>query len=126
MVSTLRDAGYNLQTNVVVGRSPDGSQFRAKIAASYGEGPALILSGHSQRRRGTTENKIPWEAISISSAIDSSKDRYSRGYIVLAGSGWTLKDFFVRGGLEQYMKGVDLVKIITLDDFMERVQTRTL
>lgn len=126
LLSTLRDAGYNVQSNVPVGRGPDGSRFRAKIVASYSDGPALVLSGHSQRRRGTTEYKIPWEVMTIASAIETEGGRLSSGYIVLSGSGWTLKDYFIRRGLDTYMKGIDRVHVITLDTFVEKVQAHSL
>jgi hypothetical protein len=126
MLSALRDADYDVQSGVRVGVTPEGGPFVAKILASRSGDPAIVISGHSQRRRGSAEDKIPWEAINLAAAIASEPGKLSRGYIVLAGSGWTLRDFFVRGGLSVYLRGADRVNILTLDSFLEKVGTQSL
>jgi len=41
-----------------------------------------------------------------------------QAYLVLGGDGWTLRDFYLNGGLEKYLRYVDLVKIVSLETFV--------
>jgi hypothetical protein len=51
-------------------------------------------------------------------AVRSSNGRFPYAYIVLGGTGWTKRDFYLRHGLRDYIKGYELVKIVSLEDFI--------
>ena len=38
--------------------------------------------------------------------------------MILSGIGWTLRDFYVRGGLNEYIRGAENVQIVTLERFV--------
>lgn len=44
--------------------------------------------------------------------------RFVGAYLVLGGDGWTLRDFYTTGGLEDHLTHADLVQILTLEAFV--------
>jgi hypothetical protein len=51
-------------------------------------------------------------------AILSEPDRYDKAYLVLGGPRWTLRDFYTAGGLLPFLRHDQLLRIITLEDFV--------
>jgi hypothetical protein len=43
---------------------------------------------------------------------------YQKAYLVLGGEGWTLRDFYISGDLQQYIPYGDRVEIVTLERFI--------
>jgi hypothetical protein len=43
---------------------------------------------------------------------------YEKAYVVLGGEGWKLRQFYVEGGLQKFLKRTDKVSIITLEGFV--------
>jgi hypothetical protein len=43
---------------------------------------------------------------------------YQKAYLVLDGEGWTLRDFYISGDLQQYIPYGDRVEIVTLERFI--------
>ena len=54
-----------------------------------------LISLKWQQSSGTAEQKVPFEVICLVDAMQSGG--YKKAYLVLAGNGWTLKDFLYRG-----------------------------
>ena len=44
--------------------------------------------------------------------------QYETAYLVLGGEGWTLRDFFVGGGLTRHLTNIDHVHIVNLESFI--------
>jgi len=77
-----------------------------------------LISLKWQQVSGTAEQKIPYEVICLADAVD--KGNYERAYLVLGGPGWKLRNFYVSGGLDRYLKNTEKVKILTLEDFVAK------
>ncbi len=73
--------------------------------------------GH-HRTCATTEQKVPFEVISLVQAILDTGNEYSKAYLVLGGEGWKLRDFYTGGGLEKHLEYADKVDIVTLENFV--------
>ena len=43
---------------------------------------------------------------------------YDKAYLVLGGDGWTLRDFYVSGGLREHLVHGELVHVMTLESFV--------
>lgn len=56
----------------------------------------------------------------------SSQGRYHKAYLVLGGSGWKLRDFFVGGGLRSHLRHSDVVSIMSLETFVGLANQRKL
>ena len=53
-------------------------------------------------------------------AIRRGNGKYSKAYVVLGGDGWSLRDFYVGGGLKEYLNYSELVQIMTLEQFVAK------
>ena len=51
-------------------------------------------------------------------AIRAGAGAYAKAYVVLGGGGWSLRNFYVQGGLEKYLEYRGLVEILTLESFV--------
>jgi len=88
------------------------------VVASSERGQSILISLKWQQVSGTAEQKVPYEVICLMKALKNNRGRYGGAYLVLGGGGWTLRDFYVAGGLTNYMKDASLVKIISLESFI--------
>ena len=84
------------------------------------EGNKYLISLKWQQVGGTAEQKVPFEVICLTDAILKSSGKYKKAYLVLGGSGWTLRDFYTSGELEKYLEYREAVDIITLEDFVAK------
>lgn len=78
----------------------------------------FLISLKWQQVSGTAEQKIPYEIICLLKALKDSNDSYSKAYLVLGGEGWTMRNFYVEGGLNEYLQGTENVKIVTFENFI--------
>jgi hypothetical protein len=119
--------GYEYQQRQNIGKrfGALGRHFVDLVVTSK-TGQHFLVSLKWQQSSGTAEQKVPFEVICLAEAIRQSNGAYTRAYLVLGGPGWTLKDFYVGGGLKDYLCGVDAVTILTLDDFVARANRRRL
>jgi hypothetical protein len=100
-----------------IGERIGGGKHYVDLIASKDEKKYLI-SLKWQQVSGTAEQKIPYEVICLADAVD--KGNYERAYLVLGGPGWKLRNFYVSGGLDRYLKNTEKVKILTLEDFVAK------
>jgi hypothetical protein len=100
-----------------IGERVGGGKHYVDYIASKDEKKYLI-SLKWQQVSGTAEQKIPYEVICLADAVD--KENYERAYLVLGGPGWKLRNFYVSGGLDRYLKNTEKVKILTLEDFVAK------
>jgi hypothetical protein len=75
-----------------------------------------LISLKWQQVSGTAEQKIPFEVMCLAEALQSGD--YERAYVVLEGEGWKLRQFYVSGGLQKFLKRTENVSTITLEGFV--------
>lgn len=126
VLPALYRGGYGFKKQVNIGRRPGGGKHIVDLVATTEEGRSFLVSLKWQQSSGTAEQKVPFEVICLVKAIKDNGVKYHRAYIVLGGDGWKLRDFYVRGGLEEYIIGKDTVKIVTLEGFVSLANRRKL
>jgi hypothetical protein len=78
----------------------------------------ILISLKWQQVSGTAEQKIPYEIICLLKALRDSDGIYLKAYLVLGGEGWTMRNFYVEGGLDEYLQGTNDVKVVTFENFI--------
>lgn len=109
--------GYRSTSQVVIGTRLGGSRHKVDRIAEKG-GETFLISLKWQQGGGTAEQKVPFEIMCLMDAVRSSGGKFKKAYLVLGGEGWSLRDFYVGGGLEEYLKHSELVTIVTLEQFV--------
>jgi hypothetical protein len=79
-------------------------------------GEAILVSLKWQQVGGTAEQKVPFEIICLAEAIRLFS-QYKRAYVVLGGSGWTLRDWFVQH-VQRHLVATEAVKVVSLENFI--------
>lgn len=123
VLPALRHGGYTLENDgrpSVVGDGPSGKPYRADVVAVSQAGHRYIISLKWQQTPGTAEQKVPYEVIVLLHILRTQPGVFRKAYVVLGGQNWTLRDFYVRGGLQQYMSHEGLVDIVPLESFVAR------
>jgi hypothetical protein len=125
--AALTGNGYRCERQVKVPTPRfGGGTHKVDIVAHETDGRAFLVSVKWQDSTGTAEQKVPFEAICLIQAILAEPDLYERAYLVLAGEGWTLKDFYTSGGLMLFLNHTERVMCLSLDAFIGRVNRRQL
>jgi hypothetical protein len=119
ILHALKFGGYSHTSQVVIGKRPSGGRHKVDTIAEK-DGERILVSLKWQQGGGTAEQKVPFEVICLMDAVRKSEGEYSKAYVVLGGDGWSLRDFYVGGGLEEYLKYSELVEIVTLEQFVAR------
>jgi hypothetical protein len=120
VLPALDRGGYSYKVQVEVGRRLGcGRHFVDAIVEKNGRN--FLLSVKWQQVSGTAEQKVPFEVICLVEAMESNS--YDKAYIVLGGEGWTLRNFYVSGGLQKYLNAADKVEIVTLEAFVGRANS---
>jgi len=118
VLPALMRGGYEYQTQVKIGTRLGGGRHFVDAIAEKG-GQRWLVSMKWQQVGGTAEQKVPYEVICLAEAL--SAGAYEGAYLVLGGTGWTLRDFYTSGGLKKHLADhADKVRIITLEDFVAR------
>lgn len=118
ITSARRRGGYEFKAQAYIGERPGGRRHKVDyVVAKLGQ-KTILISSKYQHVGGTAEQKIPFEVISLVKAIHGREGRFERAYIVLGGKGWTLRELYTSGGLDVYLKDPELVKTVSLDQFM--------
>lgn len=115
ILPALRKGGYDVKTQIGIGTRPGGRRHRIDAVAAKG-GKSFLVSLKWQQVGGTTEQKVPYEVISLINALESGV--YAKAYLVLGGEGWTLRTFYVQGGLNHYIPFARMIDIVTLEQFI--------
>lgn len=111
--------GYTFTSQVIIGVRPGGRRHKVDTIAEK-DGERILVSLKWQQVGGTAEEKVPFEVICLMDAVRKGAGEFSKAYVVLGGDGWTLRNFYVGGGLEEYLKHGELVDIVTLEQFVAR------
>ncbi|MGD1027404.1 PD-(D/E)XK nuclease superfamily protein [Candidatus Binatus soli] len=112
MLPALERGGYSCHAQVRNGTRLGGGTHFVDIVAEKG-GQKLLISVKWQQVSGTAEQKVPFEIICLEDALRSGE--YQRALVVLGGDGWKLRDFYVAGGLDDYLKLSGKVEVLTLE-----------
>lgn len=118
VLPALQRGGYIFQTQVNVGQRLGGGKHYVDVVAYDADGNAMLISLKWQQVGGTAEQKVPFEVMCLTHSVMDSDNNYDKAYIVLGGNGWKLKDFYVAGGLNPYLKYPDTVRLVLLEDFI--------
>lgn len=108
---------YEVQTGVVIGTRLGVTRHKIDVLAKDTDSRLHLVSLKWQQVGGTTEQKIPFEIISLVDALTRNK-RFSAAHLVLGGDGWKYKDFYISGGMDPFIKKAKLVKIYSLEQFV--------
>lgn len=118
VIPALEQGGYSIQEQVVIGQRVTGLMHRIDILATNCRKVSFLVSLKWQQVGGTAEVKVPFEVICLKDAIAHSQGAFQHAYLVLGGTAWTTRDFFMSDEFEGYLPHRDLVTILTLEEFM--------
>jgi hypothetical protein len=119
ILPSLEFGGYAEESQAVIGTRPSGGRHKVDAIAEK-DGKRILISLKWQQGGGTAEQKVPFEVICLMDAVRKSKGNFIKAYVVLGGDGWSLRSFYVGGGLEEYLKYSQLVEIVTLEQFIAK------
>ena len=121
VLPALRLGGYEATRNVNIGTRPSGTRHLIDVlAVKPSDGKNVLISLKWQQVGGTAEQKIPFEIICLADALMNGNQDFSDAYLVLGGPGWSLRDYYLGGGLNEHLRHSSLVNILTLEDFLAR------
>ena len=100
VLPALRQGGYRWATQVNIGRRL-GLGKHIVDAVAKGDGSRFLISMKWQQTAGTAEQKVPFEVICLHQAVLNGSGQ--KAFLVLGGEGWTLRNFYTSGGLEQFL-----------------------
>src|SRR4051812_28388102 len=109
VLPALKEGGYEIKIQVLVGQRFGCGKHFVDVVASK-DGRTTLVSLKWQQSQGTTEQKVPFEVLCLIDAIKTGN--YAKAYVVLGGEGWTLRNFYVSGGLLEHLKDHHLVEIV--------------
>ncbi len=116
VLPALEHGNYTYEKQVVVGQRLGGGAHKADIVATNAQGEKIIISLKWQQVSGTAEQKVPYEIMCLAEAIRTGE--YNRAYVVLGGRGWSKRDYFTSGKWREYIRNVETVRVVTLEDFV--------
>lgn len=117
VIPALSQGGYLTSPQYVVGVKPHGRKHKVDTIATK-DGRSILISLKWQQTPGTAEEKVAFEVITLADAVRNSGGRYSKAIVVLGGNGWTLRDWYVGGGLASHIKFHELVEVMNFEDFI--------
>src|SRR5712691_430036 len=100
VLPALERGGYAYQTQVKIGKRPGGGTHKVDAVAEK-NAEKILVSLKWQQVGGTTEQKVPFEVMSLAEAVRGGE--FSRAYLVLGGDAWKLRDFYTSGGLQKHL-----------------------
>jgi PD-(D/E)XK nuclease superfamily protein len=128
VLPALQRSGYHYQPQAKVGVRFGSKKRKHKVDVLAGKpaGKKFIVSVKWQQGSGTAEQKVPYEVMCLAEAITDSKGTIHKAYLVLGGAGWSLRDFYIGGGLAKYLRHTDTVEILSLEKFVARANKQKL
>jgi hypothetical protein len=108
--------GYRGTKQVYIGLAPGDKRHRVDVLVDTDNGEQILVSMKWQQTSGTAEEKVPFEVVKLLHALKSGK--YKTAYLVLGGNGWSIKQFYLKGGLKEFIPDSDKIHIVDLDTFV--------
>jgi hypothetical protein len=118
VLPALERGGYTCIKQFVVGTRLGGGAHKVDLLVVGRDGRKHLVSMKWQEVAGTAEQKVPFEVMCLLDAIRHTSDGYANAYIVLGGEGWKRRDFFVGGGMQEFMPHPE-VQVLTLESFVK-------
>jgi hypothetical protein len=117
-LAALQEGEYEFSEQEKIGDKMSGGGHVVDVIAKKGS-VTLLISLKWQQDSGTTEEKVPYEVMILGDAVARDR-RFARAILVLGGKGWkkSLKEFYLNGGLNGYVKNAEKVRILDTDDYM--------
>ncbi len=103
------------EKQALLGSRPGGRKHKVDAIATK-DGRRIVVSLKWQQVSGTAEQKVPFEVICLAEVVNCGA--CAKAYLVLGGDGWTLRNYYVDGGLAAHLVHADKVKIVTLERFV--------
>lgn len=119
MGAAMRHGRYRCTRNVKLGEGLGGKREKADFVAER-DGTRVIVSLMTKYETGTSDEKVPFEVLSLAKVVRAHESEFSRAYLVLAGEHSGLMDFYLSQGLGPYLRVGRNVKIVSLDGFIKR------
>ena len=126
LLPALSRGGYRYAKQSVIGKRLGGRSHKVDLLVLTPDGEQVPVSLKWQQSPGTAEQKVPFEILCLANAVRESRGRFKRAYLVLGGTGWTLRDYYLSGDIHQYLKNCEQVEIISLETFVARANQRKL
>ena len=120
ILPALEEGGYEYRVRVDIGERLGTGRHIVDVIA-YDDEQRILVSLKWQQVSGTAEQKVPFEVICLVEALNTGE--FSKAYVVLGGQGWKLRDFYTSGGLQPYVRQSELVKLVTLEDFVAKANS---
>jgi len=118
ILPALNMGGYSYNKQVNIGPRPGGRRHVIDVLATDDAEREYLISLKWQQVSGTAEQKVPFEVVCLAEAIRSGNGKYHKAYLVLGGDGWSLRDFYLRGGLDAHLSYSKLVNLQSLESFI--------
>jgi hypothetical protein len=115
----LARGGYDASGQQIIGTKPHGRKHKVDTIATK-NGRTILISQKWQQTGGTAEEKVAFEVICLADAVEKSQGKYDKAIVVLGGNGWTLRDWYIKGGLSKHIVKHDLVEIMDLETFVAK------
>jgi hypothetical protein len=119
ILPALERGGYQ-HRKLVIGTRLGGRSQKVDVLAWRVESEQLPISLKWQQTSGTAEQNVPFEVLCLAEAVHKSRGIFKKAYLVLGGNGWTLREFYVRGQIREYLKNCEVVEIVSLETFVAR------
>lgn len=118
ILPALARGSYEYKRQVVVGKRLGGHDHKVDVLAISADSSQIPISLKWQQTSGTAEQKVPFEIMCLANAVHQSQGRFKKAYLVLGGSGWSLREFYVSGGILLYLRNCEPVETVTLETFV--------
>jgi hypothetical protein len=115
VLPALTRGGYTYDKQVRIGTRCGGGVHKVDAVAKK-SGDKVLVSLKWQQTSGTAEQKVPFEVMCLADAVRAGEA--TRAYLVLGGDGWTLRDYYTSGGLDQHLIHAGIVHVVTLEAFI--------
>lgn len=115
ILPALTRGGYLARSQVIAGTRPGGGPHKIDAIAEK-DGFGIIISLKWQQSSGTAEQKVPFEVMCLADAVRAR--HAARAYLVLGGTGWKLRTYFTSGALKDHLVHADLVRVVSLEEFI--------
>ncbi len=115
ILPALRRGGYSYEAQKHIGQRPGGGRHIVDAVAKK-SASRFLISLKWQQVSGTAEQKVPFEVICLAEAVLYGS--FAKAYLVLGGEGWTLREYYISGGLSDHLIRTESVEIKTLEAFI--------
>jgi hypothetical protein len=116
ILPALTRGGYTCRRQVSAGNRLGGGGRHFVDAIATKDGTHILVSLKWQQTSGTAEQKVPFEVMCLAEVVRAGTAQ--RAYLVLGGDGWTLRDYYVSGALQEHLIHSAHVQVVTLEAFV--------